>query len=111
MCVCPFRRWSRGDAEERIPSGVWNPEYAVLFHRGRKSGNRRRLFGDEARIQDRDDVTFGILATENLNDWSSATLVPMEKFESDGLWKPAASEDSLYVFPSQMFFKYIIDVR
>lgn len=35
----------------------------------------------------------------------------MEKFESDGLWKPAASEDSLYVFPSQMFFKYIIDVR
>ena len=56
----------------------------------------------------RDDVTFGILATENLNDWT--TLVPMKKF-SDGRWKPIASESSTYVFPPQMFFRYTIDVK
>jgi len=59
----------------------------------------------------RDDVTFGVLATENLNDWTSATLVPMEKFP-DGFWKPADSKNnSSYVFPSKMFFKYQIDIR
>ena len=59
----------------------------------------------------RDDVTFGVLATENLNDWGNATLVPMKKFATDGYWKPSASESSTYVFPTQMFFKYTIDVK
>ena len=57
------------------------------------------------------DITFGILATENLNDWTSSTLVPMEKF-TDGLWKPSESKNnSTYVFPSKMFFKYKIDIN
>ena len=88
------------------PSEMGEPIIKVVFDENGKPCVRSRDLAEG-----RDDVTFGILATENLNDWSSATLVPMEKFESDGLWKPAASEDSLYVFPSQMFFKYIIDVR
>ena len=58
----------------------------------------------------RDDVTFGVLATENLTDWTSATLMPMEEF-SDGFWKPVASESPNYVFPAKMFFKYTIVVR
>ena len=59
----------------------------------------------------RDDVTFGILATPDLADWSNATLIPMTKSAADGLWKPTASESSGYVFPSQMFFKYTIDIQ
>ena len=59
----------------------------------------------------RDDVTFGILATESLTDWSNAVLIPMKKFESDSLWKPTASEDSAYVFPAKMFFKYSIEIQ
>ena len=59
----------------------------------------------------RDDVTFGILATPDLTDWSNATLVPMAKSAADGLWKPTASETPGYVFPSQMFFKYTIDIQ
>ena len=59
----------------------------------------------------RDDVVLGILATPDLADWSNATLVPMKKFATDGLWKPTASESSGYVFPSQMFFKYTIDIQ
>ena len=59
----------------------------------------------------RDDVTFGILATEDLGDWSDTALVPMEKSVTDGLWRPAASENPSYVYPAQMFFKYTIEVR
>ena len=59
----------------------------------------------------RDDVTFGILATPDLTAWSKATLVPMTKFADDGLWKPTASGSAGYVFPSQMFFKYKIDIQ
>jgi endoglucanase len=59
----------------------------------------------------RDDVTFGILATENLTNWDSATLIPMKKFSADGYWKPTASEDSTYVYPAKMFFKYTIEVQ
>ena len=59
----------------------------------------------------RSDVTFAILATPDLTDWSNAKLVPMTKFAADGLWKPTASESSGYVFPSQMFFKYVIDIQ
>jgi hypothetical protein len=59
----------------------------------------------------RSDVTFGILATPDLTDWSKATLVPMEKAASDGLWKPSASKKSTYVYPAQMFFRYTIDVK
>ena len=59
----------------------------------------------------RDDVAFGVLATEDLTDWATATLIPMKKFSSDKLWKPAASEDPAYVFPAKMFFKYRIDIQ
>ena len=59
----------------------------------------------------RDDVTFGVLATPDLTDWSNAKLVPMTKFATDGLWRPTASESSGYVFPPQMFFKYTIDIQ
>ncbi|MBQ6137558.1 MAG: hypothetical protein IJI73_09335 [Kiritimatiellae bacterium] len=59
----------------------------------------------------RDDVTFGVLATPDLTDWSNAALVPMTKFASDGLWRPTASESSGYVFPSQMFFRYKIEIQ
>ena len=59
----------------------------------------------------RDDVTFGILATEDLGDWSDTALVPMEKSVTDGLWRPAASENPSYVYPAQMFFKYTIEVQ
>ena len=60
----------------------------------------------------RDDLAFGVLATENLDDWSGATLVPMKRFATDGFWKPVESENNpSYVFPSKMFFRYTIDVR
>ena len=60
----------------------------------------------------RDDLSFGVLATENLDDWSGATLVPMKRFATDGFWKPVESENNpSYVFPSKMFFRYTIDVR
>ena len=60
----------------------------------------------------RDDLSFGVLATENLDDWSGAALVPMKRFETDGFWKPVESENNpSYVFPSKMFFRYTIDVR
>ena len=58
----------------------------------------------------RSDVTFGILATPDLSDWSKATLVPMEQALSDGLWKPSEGKKSGYVYPAQMFFKYSIDI-
>lgn len=64
-----------------------------------------------ALAEGRDDVEFGVLATENLNDWSEATLVPMKKFDPDGFWKPAQSESPGYVFPDKMFYRYFIDVR
>ena len=57
----------------------------------------------------RDDVVFSVLASEDLSDWNQATLVPMKLV--DGLWKPAASEASGYLFPDKMFFKYTIDVH
>ena len=59
----------------------------------------------------RDDVTFGILATPDLTDWSNAKLVPMEKFAADGLWRPTESESAGYVFPSQMFFRYKVEAK
>ena len=58
----------------------------------------------------RDDVTFGVLATENLTDWQNASLIPMEKF-NDGYWKPAESTSSAYVYPAKMFFKYSVEVK
>ena len=60
----------------------------------------------------RSDVTFGVLATENLSDWNDAVLIPMEKFDSDSLWKPSASKNnSSYVFPAKMFFKYSVEIQ
>ena len=58
----------------------------------------------------RGDVTFGVIATEDLSDWSSAALVPMKMF--DGFWKPTESENNLsYVYPPKMFFRYTIEVE
>ena len=57
----------------------------------------------------RDDVTFDVLATEDLSNWSQAALIPMTVV--NGLWKPTASESPNYVFPAKMFFKYTIVVR
>ncbi|MBQ6136969.1 MAG: hypothetical protein IJI73_06335 [Kiritimatiellae bacterium] len=56
------------------------------------------------------EVVFGILATQDLSDWTAASLIPMKKFSADSLWKPIASESSTYVFPARMFFKYTIDL-
>ena len=71
-------------------------------------------FRDYVEVRDlargRTDVTFGILATPDLDDWSNAVLVPMERFD-DGFWKPSASNTSGYTFPATMFFKYSIDIR
>jgi len=58
----------------------------------------------------REDVTFGILATPDISDWSDSVLVPMEKF-GDEFWKPSESRSSGYVFPPQLFFKYKIEVQ
>ena len=35
----------------------------------------------------------------------------MKKFATDGLWKPTDSENSSYVFPAQMFYKFKIDMK
>ena len=59
----------------------------------------------------RSDVTFGILATQDLSDWSNAVLIPMKKFDSDSFWKPSASANSGYVYPDKMFFKYTVEVK
>jgi hypothetical protein len=63
-----------------------------------------------ALAEGRDDVTFDVLATEDLADWSNATLIKMKKCD-DGLWKPVDSEGPGYVFPDKMFYKYLIDVE
>ena len=63
-----------------------------------------------ALAEGRDDVTFDVLATEDLADWTNATLIKMKKCD-DGLWKPVDSEDSNYVFPEKMFYKYILDMN
>ena len=59
----------------------------------------------------RSDVTFGILATQDLSDWSNAVLIQMKKFDSDSFWKPSASANSGYIYPDKMFFKYTIEVK
>ena len=59
----------------------------------------------------RDDVTLTVLATEDLSNWQNLMLVPMEKSATDGLWKPAASKNSGYTYPSKMFFKYRINIQ
>ena len=58
----------------------------------------------------RSDVAVSVLASEDLNDWSKATVVSPEEFSADGLWKPASNRKSGAV-PSQMFFRYTVDVR
>ena len=55
----------------------------------------------------RDDVTYGVLATESLDDWTNATFVPYSDF-TNGTLTPAKVEDPA---PSQMFFKYKIDIQ
>ena len=57
-------------------------------------------------------VEVTVLATEDLNDWSPAALVPMALDALDGTWKPAESlADPNYVYPSTMFFRWCITVE
>jgi hypothetical protein len=58
----------------------------------------------------RGDVALKVLATEDLGDWSKATLVPMDEVTPEGIWKPARMRKSGGA-PSQMFFRYTIDVK
>ncbi len=99
-------RYAFDIAPEKGPDSIGTPIIQVVRDaNGNPSVQSRNL------ATGRDDVTFGILATPDLTDWSNAKLVPMEKFATDGLWRPTASETSGYVFPSQMFFKYTVEVK
>ena len=56
-------------------------------------------------------ATVTVLATENLYDWSQATLVPMRLYV-DGSFRPVAyGNDPDYVYPPKMFFRYRITVE
>ena len=88
------------------PAEIGTPIIQVVFD---ENGNPSVAARDLA--TGRDDVVFGILATPDLGDWKSATLIPMEKSATDGLWKPSASKKSGYVYPAQMFFKYTVEVK
>ena len=88
------------------PSEIGEPIIKVVFDENGKPAVQSRDLA-----AGRDDVTFSVLASENLTDWSEAILVPMEKFEADGLWRPADSDESGYEFPSKMFFKYLLDIK
>ena len=57
--------------------------------------------------ENRGDVTYGVLATEALGDWSNAQFVPFSEF-TEGCLRPSAVWDPA---PAKMFFKYKIDVR
>ena len=52
-----------------------------------------------------DGVTFTVLATEDLADWSNAKRIEMRYNPSDGTWKPADGIDR-----PAMFFKWQITV-
>ena len=55
-------------------------------------------------------ATVTVLATEDLNDWSDAKLVPMAIDRDDGTWKPAESlAVPDFVYPPKMFFRWRID--
>ena len=58
----------------------------------------------------RGDVAVSVLASEDLSDWSKATVVPMEEFSEERLWTPASNRKSGGA-PSQMFFRYKVDVK
>jgi len=86
-------------------STLGDPIIKVVF-----DSNGNPVVESRTLAEGRDDVTFGILATENLSDWT--TLVPMKQFTTDGrIWKPTASEDSSYVYPAKMFFRYTVEVK
>lgn len=55
----------------------------------------------------RDDVTYGVFATETLGDWTNATFVPYSDF-ADGTLTPAAVKNPA---PAQMFFKYRLEIQ
>ena len=59
-----------------------------------------------ALAENRGDVTYGVLASEALDDWTSATFVPYSQF-TDGTLAPSAVKNPA---PAQMFFKYTIDI-
>ena len=84
---------------------VGDPIIKVVF-----DANGHPSVQSRALAEGRDDVTFDVLATEDLADWTNATLIKMKKCD-DGLWKPVDSEDSNYVFPEKMFYKYILDMN
>ena len=84
---------------------IGDPIIKIVFDaNGHPSVQSREL------AEGRDDVTFDVLATEDLADWSNATLIKMKKCD-DGLWKPVDSEGPGYVFPDKMFYKYLLDVK
>ena len=60
-----------------------------------------------ALAEGRNDVTYGVLATESLDDWTHATFVPYSDF-TDGAITPAAVKNPA---PAQMFFKYKITIQ
>ena len=60
-----------------------------------------------ALAEGRGDVTYGVLATESLDDWTHATFVPYSQF-TDGTLTPSAVKNPA---PAHMFFKYKIDIQ
>ena len=55
----------------------------------------------------RSDVTYGVLATESLDDWAKAVFVPYSQF-TDGALAPSAVKDPA---PAKMFFRYKLDIN
>ena len=55
----------------------------------------------------RDDVSYGVLVTESLDDWAHATFVPYSEF-TDGMLSPAAVKNPA---PAHMFFKYSVEIQ
>ena len=97
----------RNGNEARLRDLLGDPIIKVVF-----DTNGNPVVEARALAAGRDDIAFGILATENLSDWSNAMLVPMKRFTTDGFWKPSASENnSSYVFPPQMFFRYTVEIK
>ena len=84
---------------------VGDPIIKVVFDaNGHPSVQARAL------AEGRDDVTFDVLATEDLTDWDDATRIRMRLCD-DGFWRPVESEDPNYVFPPTMFYRFMIDVK
>lgn len=60
-----------------------------------------------ALAEGRDDVVYGVFATESLDDWAHATFVPYSEF-TNGTLSPSVVRSPA---PAQMFFRYRVDVQ